>query len=136
MTSAIAAAIEQLELAFPEHAVLFLPDAQGGAAVIVEDLPIGGAFVPVESWVGFALNYTYPRGHVYPHYLRPDLARADGQPLTSPINPGQTMPGFERPATMISRASNRWDPARDTAALKLLRVLQWLREQAGVERAA
>jgi hypothetical protein len=132
MTPAVAAAIDQLKLAFPDHMVLFLPDAQGGAAVIVEDLAIGPAFVPSESWVGFVLNYTYPRGHVYPHFLRPDLARADGQPLTSPLNPGQTMPGFERPATMVSRASNRWDPSRDTATLKLLRVLQWLHEQADV----
>lgn len=131
MTPAVATAIEQVKLAFPEYAVCFLPDAEGGAAVIVEDLPVGPAFIPSESWVGFALNYTYPRGHVYPHFLRPDLARADGQALTSPLNPGQMMPGFERPAIMVSRASNRWDPSRDTATLKLLRVLQWLREQAG-----
>jgi hypothetical protein len=133
MTPAVAAAIEQLKLAFPEHAVVFLPDAQGGAAVMLEDLSIGSAFDPSESWVGFALNYTYPRGHVYPHFLRPDLARVDGQPLASPINAGQLMPGFEVPATMVSRASNRWDPSRDTATLKLLRVLEWLRQQgAGV----
>jgi len=132
MTAAVEAAIQQVRLAFPEHTVLFLSDAQGGAAVIVEDLLIGPAFVPSESWVGFALNYTYPRSHVYPHFLRPDLARAEHKPLTSPLNPGQAMPGFERPATMLSRASNRWDPARDTATLKLLRVLQWLREQAGM----
>jgi hypothetical protein len=31
---------------------------------------------------------------------------------------------------MVSRRSNRWDPARDTAALKLHRVLLWLDEQA------
>jgi hypothetical protein len=132
MTPAVATALEQLNFAFPENPVLALPDAQGGAAVIVENLFIGPAFDPNESWVGFALNYTYPRGHVYPHFLRPDLSHVDGTALTSPVNPGQIMPGFERPATMVSRASNRWDPSRDTATLKLLRVLHWLREQKAV----
>jgi len=37
---------------------------------------------------------------------------------------------------MVSRRSNRWDPARDTAALKLHRVLLWFREQAAPRRIA
>jgi len=36
------------------------------------------------------------------------------------------MPGFNLPAVMVSRASHRWNPVTDTAALKLLRVLEWL----------
>jgi hypothetical protein len=28
---------------------------------------------------------------------------------------------------MVSRGSNHWNPATDTALLKLLRVLEWLR---------
>jgi hypothetical protein len=64
---------------------------------------------------------------VYPHYLRPDLALANGQAFTPPLHPGQQLPGFAEPALMVSRASHRWDPVRDTAALKLVRVLEWLR---------
>jgi hypothetical protein len=35
----------------------------------------------------------------------------------------------ERQVTQISRRSNRWDPAVDTAAAKLAKVLQWLSER-------
>ena len=41
--------------------------------------------------------------------------------------PNIAMPGFELPAIQISRRSNRWNPDRDTAALKLARVLDWIR---------
>jgi hypothetical protein len=38
------------------------------------------------------------------------------------------MPGFDRPAAQVSRRSNRWNPALDTATLKLMRVLRWFAE--------
>ena len=137
MTAEVEAAIEEIRLAFDGHAVDVLAEAQGGAHVIVEDLELGPAFTPSTSWVGFTIDYLYPRSDVYPHFVRPDLARADGSPLPSPpLNAGQRMPGFERPAIMISRRSNRRDPARDTAALKLLRVVQWFRAYATEELAA
>ena len=34
---------------------------------------------------------------------------------------------FTGAATMVSRKSNRWNPAQDTAALKLAKVLDWIR---------
>lgn len=113
-----------------------LEDGHGGAFVVVDDLELGRAFTPSRSWIGFQIPALYPRADVYPHYVCPELGRADGGPLTTPLNPGQAMPGFNRPAVMVSRRSNRWDPARDTAALKLQRICLWFAEQAGGSQVA
>jgi hypothetical protein len=129
MTPHVAEALAELRRAFPGFAIAHREDGQGGAYVIAEDLPLGPGFVPSTSWIGFAISGLYPRADVYPHFVRPDIARADGRALTTPLNPGHTMPGFGRPAVMVSRRSNRWDPARDTAALKLHRVLLWFTQQ-------
>jgi hypothetical protein len=124
----VSQAIDQVRRAFPDHAVQTIAEAQGGAYVVVDDLAIGDAFVQKTSWLGFLIGFQYPRAHVYPHWLREDLTRADGSELRPPLHAGQQMPAFERRAVMLSRASNRWDPSRDTAALKLERVLRWLQE--------
>ena len=136
MNPSVTAAINQVARAFPDARTIYGEDGQGGAFVIVDELDLGPAFTPRTSWVGFAISPLYPRADVYPHFVRPDLARSNGAPLTVPLNPGQMMPGFDRPATMVSRRSNRWDPSRDTAVLKLHRVLLWFREQAIPERIA
>lgn len=127
MTPEVQAAIAEVERAFSGHPVRTLDEPQGGAYVIVDDLPVGRAHQPATSWVGFLIGFQYPRAQVYPHWLRPDLRRVDGAAFTPPIHPGQTMPGFNLPAVMVSRGSNGWNPATDTAALKLIRVLEWLR---------
>ena len=98
--------------------------------MVVEELDLGPAFTPNTSWIGFAISSLYPRADVYPHFVRADLTRADRAAPTTPLNPGHTMPGFNRPGIMVSRRSNRWDPGRDTAALKLQRVVLWFRQQA------
>lgn len=136
MTPHVSDAIAQLGRAFSDHQVVQLDDGQGGAFVIVEGLDLGPAFAPSASWIGFAISSMYPRADVYPHFARPDLARSDHAALTTPLNPGHTMPGFNRPAVMISRRSSRWDPARDTAALKLHRILLWFNQQAAPLRIA
>jgi hypothetical protein len=130
MKEAVEQAIEQLRQAHPGHQLELLDEPQGGAFVIVDDLPIGERFNQKRSWIGFALAFQYPLADVYPHFLRADLELADGRELASPLNANQMMPGFDRPAVMLSRRSNRWNPARDTAALKLARVLEWLRSAA------
>jgi hypothetical protein len=136
MNPSVASAINQVARAFPDSRTTYREDGQGGAFVLVDEVDLGPAFTPRTSWVGFAISSLYPRADVYPHFVRPDLVRADGAALTVPLNPGQTLPGFDQPATMVSRRSNRWDPARDTAALKLHRVLLWFKEQAAPARIA
>lgn len=129
MTPEVEHAVAELERAFPGNGVRVLEEPQGGAYVQVEDIDLGPGYTPQTSWIGFLIPFQYPRAQVYPFFLRPDLARADGQPFSPPINTGQMMPGFDVPAVMASRSSNRWDPARDTAALKVLRVIKWLMER-------
>lgn len=130
MTADVSAAIDELRVGFPGHEVLVAEEPQGGAHVIVNNLDLGPAFETSQSWIGFTIGFQHPLADVYPHYLRPDLAHADGRPLQPPLNTGHTMPGFNRPAVMLSRRSTRWNPARDSAHLKLLRILDFLRSAA------
>lgn len=125
----VTACLEELQAAFPDHEREHRPDGAGGALVRIHDLPLGAAWVPETSWVAFPVSSMYPRAHVYPHFVRPDLTRADGAPMVPPMHQQQRLPVWDEPATMVSRSSPRWNPARDTAASKLTRVLLWLREQ-------
>jgi Prokaryotic E2 family E len=132
MTPDVQEAIAELQRAFAGHRVEVLETGDGGARVLVHDLELGTAFAPTTSWVGFTIPYNYPRADVYPHFVDAELARADGRALpTPPLNAGHQMPGFNRPAVMVSRRSNRWDPRRDTAVLKLMRILAWFADQDG-----
>lgn len=130
MTADVAVAIDELRAAFPSHEVLVAEEPQGGAHVIVDELALGPRFATRTSWIGFTLGFQHPLADVYPHFLRADLSYADGRALQSPFNPGQIMLGFDRPAVMLSRRSNRWNPARDSAHLKLIRILDFLRSSA------
>jgi len=127
----VAEAITEIRASFSAHRVDVEPDGQGGAFVRVHDLGIGPAFTPNTSSVGFQITFQYPFADIYPHYLRSDLARADGGALTPPLHQGQSFvtPAGTTPAVMLSRRSNHRDPETDTAALKLAKVLDWLRSQ-------
>lgn len=117
----VAQAIEEVKVLFP--AVGFEADGSGGAHVTVTEVPLGPTYQQETTWVGFHLLYNYPATDVYPHFVREDLCRADGCPLGE----GTSINTFrDKPAVMLSRRSGRWDPAADTAALKLLKVIQWL----------
>jgi hypothetical protein len=127
MLPAVAAAIDEVRRTFPEAAVEATPDGSGGAFVVVRDIVLTSRYAQRGTWLGFHITYLHPAADVYPHYVRPDLARADGQPLgvgfaqTTWVHGGQQV-------MQLSRKSNRWDPRRDTPALKALKVLAWLAE--------
>lgn len=124
----VAQAIERIRLAFPESRVGAREDGQGGAYVIVEPIDLCSLYEPSESWIGFRVTFQYPYADVYPHYVRGDLARADGKPVVGQgIQAGQTFEG--RPACQVSRRSNRLNPQTDSALLKLEKVLAWLRSR-------
>lgn len=127
MTPAVDEAIAELRTAFPDNGIEVSPEAQGGAYVVVHDLFLGPQYVPDRTWVGFLIPYNYPFADVYPHYADSSLARSDGQSLGEGF--AQPVPWHERPATQISRRSNRWDPNEDTAVTKLHKVLAWLRSR-------
>jgi hypothetical protein len=123
MTEAVAAALEEIRAAFPDAAVTARADDDGGAFITVEPVDPGTPYVQRETCIGFQITFQYPFSDVYPHFVRPDLARTDGQALGEATSPGS----FDgRPAIQLSRRSNHLDPASDTAAVKLVKVLEWL----------
>jgi hypothetical protein len=119
-------AIQELESAYGKDNVAATPDQQGGAYVIVQNLDLGPVYAPSTTWCGFAINHMYPDAQVYPHYFPSEVKRADGSAFGG---------GFSHPAdpwqghsvVQISRTSKSWNPAQDTAEIKLEKVLNWMR---------
>lgn len=87
-------------------------------------IPLGPPYAQADTWIGFQITFQYPYADVYPHFTRPDLTRLDGRALGEGFGTAQFR---NQPAIQISRRSNKLNPATDTATLKLLKVLQWLR---------
>ena len=125
MTPEVEAAIAEIKEAFPGSEIEVISEPQGGAYVVVQNLAIGARFIPSTTWVGFLITFQYPDADVYPHFIRGDLKRADGQSFPSGISGPTTWQN--RPAMQVSRRSNHWTAGVDTAASKLAKVLSWLR---------
>lgn len=126
MTDEVEEAIQELKDVYGEQNVSATPDQQGGAYVFVQNLDIGGKYTPSIIWCGFYLTHMYPTPDVYPHFVNPDLQRADRTPLSSTF---QKVQWQNRDAIQVSRRSNHWNPSLDTAQLKLEKVLKWMKEQ-------
>jgi hypothetical protein len=127
MTTEVEAAVEEIREAFPDNRLEVEPEAQGGAYIVVHDLQIGSPYAPSTSWMGFLIPYQYPYADCYPHYIDGGVKRADGQGFGDAFS-GPT-PWQGRSAVQISRRSNRLNAATDTALLKLLKVLEWVRSR-------
>ncbi len=125
-TPKVSEAVEQIRTNFPQNALLAREDGQGGATVRIDVMPLGSPYVQPDTWVGFRVTFQYPYADVYPHFVRPDLARLDGRALGEAITPS-TFDG--QPALQLSRRSNQLNPATDTALIKLLKVMDWLRKR-------
>jgi len=124
VNEAVRVAVEQIRAAFPDSRLDVQDDGQGGASVIMEDVPVGDLYSQTSTWIGFRITFQYPSADVYPHFVRSDLLRKDGRPLGDGITGGHNFLG--RSALQLSRKSNRLNPATDTALLKLMKVIQWL----------
>lgn len=127
MTPEVEAAIDEIKQAFAGHQVDVDPEAQGGAYVIVHDLFIGDQYTPSSTWVGFLINFQYPRSDVYPHFIDSTVKRVGGGGFGDGIS-GPTE-WHKCQALQVSRRSNKLDPSRDTAVLKLHKVLEWLKKK-------
>ena len=122
----MAQAIEEIRCTFEGCDVEVEPDGSGGAVVVVRGVPLGCPYVQAEAWFGFHITFQYPYADVYPHFTNPELARPEGAGLGSGFG---TASFRGQQAIQISRRSNRLNPERDTAALKLLKVVTWMKIQ-------
>jgi len=127
MTPEVEQAIAEIKATFPEHEITVEAEAQGGANVMVHNLSIGQQYAPEISWVGFQIGFQYPHADVYPHFIEGVVKRADGQGFGTGLSGPIDWQG--RSVIQVSRRSGRWNPASDTAATKLAKVLLWLRSQ-------
>ncbi len=82
-------------------------------------------------WVGFQIVFQYPFADVYPHYFPAELRRTDGNGLGEGFHANNTFtrPSGSETAMMVSRRSNKRDPATETAAIKLAKVIDWIRSR-------
>jgi hypothetical protein len=123
-TQAVAEAIEEIRATFEGAAVTVRPDGEGGTYVRIDPVDPGTPYAQRETWIGFRITAQYPYSDVYPLFVRHDLRRADGQPLGDGITVNHTFDG--QSAVQVSRRSKNLDPATDTAAIKVLKVLSWM----------
>jgi hypothetical protein len=122
-------AIAEIRATVAGHQVDVEPDPDGGAYVTVRDLHLGDQYAPSVSWVGFHITFQYPHADVYPHYCVAGLKK-NGTDVDKPFHKAEWKPPSGMvPATSVSRKSNHWNAAADTAAIKLLKVLEWVRSQ-------
>ena len=128
MTPEVEKAISEIEARFSAHKITVEKVADGGAQVVVDDLHIGDQYEPNTTWIGFVIGFQYPHADVYPHYVNPDLKRKDSQSFGQGFSP-DSVDWAGRKARQISRKSNRLNPLTDTAALKLAKVIEWLKSQ-------
>lgn len=140
MSPEVVAAVEEIKAHFPASQVSIGADAQGGACVIVEDIQLGLPYTQDSTWFGFHITHACPYADVYPHFVRGDLARADGASLGQGLSSGHQFPQPavvpdgslpSRSAVQISRRSNNRmsGSTLETPLIKLMKVLQWLRSR-------
>lgn len=122
----VATAIGEIRSTFDHCAVETEPDGAGGAVVVVSGIRMGSPYVLDEVWIGFRITFQYPYADVYPHFTNVNLARADGRNLGGGFG---TATFRNQPAIQVSRRSNRLNPETDTAALKLLKVINWMKRR-------
>jgi hypothetical protein len=127
----VSRAIDEIQSAFPGVMLNIEPDTEGGAFVKAHEFDLGSQFEPTRSWSAFRITFQYPFADIYPHFFVSTLRRKDGNPLGEGFHPNNKWqhPGGNEPATMVSRRSNRRDAATETAALKLAKVLDWIRSR-------
>jgi len=121
------AGLMEVRAAFAEHELWAWPDGAGGVQVAIDGIKLGEFWVHEASWFAFTINHLYPDADTYPHYVRGDLARADGEALVAPFHTGQTFQ--EQPAVMVSRSSPKRVSGLSTAARKAFTVISFIQSQ-------
>src|SRR4051794_14685581 len=79
ITPEVAAAIEEVQQAFPGCSLTFEEDGQGGAYATVSGIELGAKYDPATTWFGFQITFQYPRADIYPHFIDSNVRRMDGR---------------------------------------------------------
>ena len=127
MNETVTIAVKQLQNFYGVENVEAITDGEDGAYVLVKNLPVGDIYNLPLIWCRFRITYMYPEAQVYPHYINPEIKRKDGLPLGGGIS--DPMIWNNHSVIQISRTSKNWNPALDTAQIKLEKIIQWLREK-------
>lgn len=122
---AVHSAITELDHYFPGR-IEARELSDGGAAVTVRELSLnGGPYRQADTWCGFTISFAHPYADIYPHFVRPDLARNDNQPFGQGFHAGRDFYGV--PALMLSRrvrlSSSEFSV---NPIIKLEKVMAWL----------
>jgi hypothetical protein len=130
LTDEVREGIEGLRASFPDSPITIEETGDGGAWIRVEDLLTGPAFLQPTSWFAFQISYSYPEADIYPHFVRADLSRRDGQPLGVGLSqPVGCWLNGALTGTQVSRRTNVLDATTNDAAGKLMKVQRWLAKQ-------
>lgn len=127
MKDSIVEAIDELKMVFGNDNVILTPEKDGGAYVMVKKIELGAKFNCPHIWCSFYINYLYPASDIYPHYVSPELCFSNGEKLNGPFSTVIENKNKDK-CIQVSRRSNRWNPAQDTALLKLEKVLKFIKE--------
>lgn len=123
ITPVVAKAIEEIRATFEGATVTVKEDGEGGAYVRIDPVDPGAIYQQRVTWIGFRITAQYPYADVYPLFVRADLSRVDQRQLGE----GMTAGNFDgQPAVQVSRRTNHLNPATDTAAIKVQKVLRWM----------
>lgn len=127
MTPSVAAAVEGLKKAFPNATVTVLAeDGNGGAYVLVDGVELGPKFSTAKTWFGAQLPASLPYADIYPLFMGPEVAKADGAALAGPFS---SVPWQGRQSIQISRRNNRMAGGQSATA-KFVKVVEFVRSQA------
>jgi len=121
-------AIQAITASHPTSAVTHEGDGQGGAWVTVDPVYIGDEWAPSSTAITFRIDRLTPAVDVYPHYVPADLHRKDGGDLGLGIHQNQRRGLDNALAVMISRSTPDHN-AQNTPAVKLEKVLEWMRSR-------
>jgi hypothetical protein len=126
-TPSVALAIEQLRQNFPDCEFEVTPDGSGGAWFVLHKITLGAPYENEKIWAGGDLSAQLPYADLYPVFVSAELKRSDGNALGEAISQGQNFHG--RGAVQISRRSNNRDARFENPAVKLKKVLSWLKSR-------
>lgn len=125
MKATVEAAIEDLRRQFDGHVIKVEEDTTGGAYFTIEDVDIGPGFTPSRSWIGGHITNGFPHADIYPMYIDHALQRSGGKAFTVPV---VHIAGWRgRPVIQVSRINRNAAAQPQSAPLKVLRVLDFLK---------